>query len=80
MRRWAGDEKAEEVKETWDAVVVATAFYDYLVFPETPGIAQLRELGLAQHAQSWRGPDGYEGKVRYVALPLLVRLLKVYLL
>ncbi|KAJ7362316.1 hypothetical protein DFH08DRAFT_731696 [Mycena albidolilacea] len=62
MRRWAGDEKAEEVKETWDAVVVATAFYDHLVFPETPGIAQLRELGLAQHAQSWRVPDGYEGK------------------
>ncbi|KAF8189484.1 hypothetical protein K438DRAFT_1763696 [Mycena galopus ATCC 62051] len=62
MRRWVDDEKAEEFEETWDAVVVAISCYDHPVFPATPGIAQLRELGLAQHAKSWRGPHGFEGK------------------
>ncbi|KAF7350166.1 hypothetical protein MVEN_01319100 [Mycena venus] len=62
LRRWAGGGKADETEETWDAVVVAVACYDYPVFPTTPGIAQLRDLGLAQHAQIWRGPGGYDGK------------------
>ncbi|KAJ6571383.1 hypothetical protein B0H19DRAFT_1372488 [Mycena capillaripes] len=64
MRRWSNNTNSdpEEIEETWDAVVVAVAFYDNPVFPATPGIPQLRELGIAQHAQIWRGPHGYEGK------------------
>ncbi|KAJ6503874.1 hypothetical protein C8R45DRAFT_894955 [Mycena sanguinolenta] len=61
MRRWNRDE-SEEFSETWDAVVIAIACYDNPIFPDTPGIAQLRELGLAQHAQTWRGPDKCQGK------------------
>lgn len=64
MRRWNNtNPDPEEIEETWDAVVVAVAFYDHPVFPTTPGIARLRELGLAQHAKIWRGPHGYESKV-----------------
>ncbi|KAF7343853.1 hypothetical protein MSAN_01966600 [Mycena sanguinolenta] len=62
MRRWNLDGSAEDFSETWDAVVVAIACYDHPVFPNTPGIAQLRKLGLARHAQTWRGPDGCQGK------------------
>ncbi|KAF8129448.1 hypothetical protein K438DRAFT_1789123 [Mycena galopus ATCC 62051] len=62
LMQWVDNEKAEEFEETWDAVVVAILCYDHPVFPATPGITQLRKLGLAQHAQSWRGPHGFEGK------------------
>ncbi|KAJ7429730.1 hypothetical protein B0H11DRAFT_1024431 [Mycena galericulata] len=70
MRRWAGSDSdttttvpdAEALEEIWDAVVVAVACYDHPVFPTTPGLARLRELDLARHAQGWRGPQGYEGK------------------
>ncbi|KAJ7917178.1 hypothetical protein B0H13DRAFT_1995574 [Mycena leptocephala] len=44
-------------EEIWDAVVIAVACYDHPVFPATPGIPRLRELGLAHHAQTWRGPQ-----------------------
>ncbi|KAJ7121485.1 hypothetical protein C8R44DRAFT_831636 [Mycena epipterygia] len=65
MRRWDARNfvtEPEAFEETWDAVVVAVACYDHPVFPPTPGIARLRELNLAHHAQGWRGPGGYEGK------------------
>ncbi|KAJ7488166.1 hypothetical protein FB451DRAFT_1126537 [Mycena latifolia] len=67
MRRWGADgdggaAEPEELEETWDAVVLAVAFYDHPVFPSTPGIALLHEHRLARHAQTWRGPRGYEGK------------------
>ncbi|KAJ7751560.1 hypothetical protein DFH07DRAFT_774805 [Mycena maculata] len=63
LRRWCDDGTGpEEFAEIWDAVVVAVACYDHPVFPNTPGIAQLRELHLARHAQGWRGPQGYKGK------------------
>ncbi|KAJ7245644.1 hypothetical protein B0H12DRAFT_1054168 [Mycena haematopus] len=62
MRRWGPDKETEELTETWDAVVIAISCYDHPVFPNTPGIPKLRELGLAQHAQTWRGPDRFEGK------------------
>ncbi|KAJ7774061.1 hypothetical protein B0H16DRAFT_1304287 [Mycena metata] len=61
MREWR-DTAPTDVVETWDAVVIAVANYDHPVFPRTRGIPQLRELGLASHAQGWRGPHGYEGK------------------
>ncbi|KAJ7131546.1 hypothetical protein C8R43DRAFT_1207581 [Mycena crocata] len=62
MRRWGNSAVPEELEETWDAVVVAVAFYDHPVFPTTPGVDRLRELNLAHHAQGWRGPKGYESK------------------
>ncbi|KAJ6576090.1 hypothetical protein DFH09DRAFT_1276731 [Mycena vulgaris] len=43
-------------------MVITVACYDHPVSPATPGIAQLRELYLAHHAQGRRGPSGYEGK------------------
>ncbi|KAJ7031725.1 hypothetical protein C8F04DRAFT_677163 [Mycena alexandri] len=61
MREWR-DGEPTEVEEIWDAVVIAVASYDHPVFPDTRGIPQLRELGLAPHSQGWRGPNGYEGK------------------
>ncbi|KAJ7624817.1 hypothetical protein FB45DRAFT_1060988 [Roridomyces roridus] len=53
---------SETIEETWDAVVVAVAFYDHPVYPQTPGLSRLQELGLAHHAQRWRGPRGYESQ------------------
>ncbi|KAF9451471.1 FAD/NAD(P)-binding domain-containing protein [Macrolepiota fuliginosa MF-IS2] len=51
-----------EVDEIWDAVVVAVGWYDHPVWPNTPGLDILREHGLATHANSYRGPQGNEGK------------------
>ncbi|KAJ7050338.1 hypothetical protein C8F01DRAFT_1179514 [Mycena amicta] len=62
LRVWPTDGESYELDEKWDAVVVAVAFYDHPLFPETPGIDRLRETTLATHAQTWRGPQGYEDK------------------
>ncbi|KAF7289728.1 hypothetical protein MIND_01346400 [Mycena indigotica] len=51
-----------ELEEKWDAVVVAVAFYDHTSYPDTLGVGAVRQAGLASHAQTWRGPDGYEDK------------------
>ncbi|KAJ7631501.1 hypothetical protein B0H17DRAFT_1108969 [Mycena rosella] len=61
MQRYSAAEP-EALEEMWDAVVIAVACYDHPVFPPTPGLARLRELGRAHHAQGWRGPAGYERK------------------
>lgn len=53
----------KESEEQWDAVVVATAFHDNLNWPETDGLEQLREKGIATHSRFYEGPEGYEGKV-----------------
>ncbi|KAF4610058.1 hypothetical protein D9613_010294 [Agrocybe pediades] len=53
----------EEVEEIWDAVVVAVGWYDNPVWPNTPGLDELRTLGLAKHAKRWRNAKGYENKV-----------------
>ncbi|KAJ7215355.1 hypothetical protein GGX14DRAFT_608071 [Mycena pura] len=62
-RDWQAGKNGAEAVETWDAVVVATGWYDFPVWPEsTPGLAEARAAGLATHAQTWYGPGGYEGK------------------
>ena len=64
VRDWnEGAERAKEVEESWDAVVVAVGWYDNPVWPETDGLEELRKRGLAMHAKWWRGPEGCEGKV-----------------
>ncbi|KAJ6617707.1 hypothetical protein B0H10DRAFT_2164370 [Mycena sp. CBHHK59/15] len=62
-RDWRKGKDGEVSVEIWDAVVVATAWYDHPSWPEsTPGLAEARAAGLATHAQIWYGPDGYKGK------------------
>ncbi|KAJ6585775.1 hypothetical protein B0H19DRAFT_1110723 [Mycena capillaripes] len=62
-RDWRAGKDGEVNVEIWDAVVVATSWYDFPVWPEsTPGLAAARAAGLATHAQTWHGPVGYEGK------------------
>ena len=61
LRDWSDGGK--EIEETWDAVVIAVHWHDNEEWPETPGFGELRQLGLAKHARSWRGPKEYEGKV-----------------
>lgn len=63
MRDWSVDGNGKELEEIWDAVVVAVHWHDNAEWPETPGLDELRQLGLAKHAKEWRGPQGYEGKV-----------------
>ncbi|KAJ7821288.1 hypothetical protein B0H13DRAFT_2682108 [Mycena leptocephala] len=62
-RDWrAGKDGAVRV-EVWDAVVVATSWYDFPAWPEdTPRLAEALAAGLATHAQTWHGPVGYDGK------------------
>ncbi|KAF7293820.1 hypothetical protein HMN09_01177900 [Mycena chlorophos] len=63
LRDWRPGQKGRETVEIWDAVVVATAWYDFPSWPEgTPGLKEARDAGLATHAQTWKGPIGYEGK------------------
>lgn len=61
LKDW--NKEGSVTEEVWDAVVLATGFYDHPVWPETQGLDQAREKGLAKHAKWWRGPQGYEGKV-----------------
>ncbi|KAF7337338.1 hypothetical protein MSAN_02259300 [Mycena sanguinolenta] len=62
-RDWRAGKNGEVHVEVWDAVVVATSWYDFPSWPEsTPGLAEARTAGLATHAQTWHGPVGYEGK------------------
>ena len=61
MKDWNAGGK--DIEENWDAVVVATAFYDNLNWPETEGLEQLREKGIAIHSKFYEGPNEYEGKV-----------------
>jgi cation diffusion facilitator CzcD-associated flavoprotein CzcO len=72
-RDWrAGKDGAVRV-EIWDAVVVATSWYDFPAWPEdTPGLAEARAAGLATHAQTWHGPVGYDGKVSLAMQPFYV--------
>ncbi|KAJ7174190.1 hypothetical protein C8R43DRAFT_977337 [Mycena crocata] len=63
IRDWRAGKNGELHTEVWDAVVVATSWYDHPSWPEsTPGLAEARAAGLATHAQTWNGPTGYEGK------------------
>lgn len=64
LKDWADGSIAEEI---WDGVVVANGWSDNPVWPQTEGLKELVELGLASHAKSYRGPEKYAGKVRYVA-------------
>ncbi|KAJ7641213.1 hypothetical protein FB45DRAFT_1053780 [Roridomyces roridus] len=61
-RDWREGENGVESVEIWDAVVIATSWYDHPSWPDTPGLPEARAAGLATHAQTWNGPDGYEGK------------------
>jgi cation diffusion facilitator CzcD-associated flavoprotein CzcO len=64
FRDWSETGKGHEAQERWDAIVVATAFYDHPVWPEAEGLDEARDKGLVKHAKFWEGPKGYEGKVR----------------
>jgi len=63
FRDWNSD--GREVEEVWDAVAVAVGWYDTPVWPDTEGLEELKQLGLAKHAKWFRGTEGYVGKVGY---------------
>jgi cation diffusion facilitator CzcD-associated flavoprotein CzcO len=62
---WEQDGTYTEGKENWDAVVIATAWYDHAKWPDIQGLESARAAGLAVHAVQWKGPDAYAGKVSY---------------
>ncbi|THU87215.1 FAD/NAD(P)-binding domain-containing protein [Dendrothele bispora CBS 962.96] len=63
LRDWADPTRpGKQLEELWDAVVVCTGWYDNPLWPDTPGLDEVREAGLAKHARGWRGPKGWEGK------------------
>ncbi|KAJ7503682.1 hypothetical protein B0H11DRAFT_1710581 [Mycena galericulata] len=61
-RDWRAGNSGETSVEVWDAVIVATSWYDHPSWPDAPGLVVARVAGLATHAQTWHGPVGYEGK------------------
>lgn len=63
MRDWSDQGEGREIVEEWDAVVIATAWYDNPNWPETEGLEEVREKGIAKHAKVWLGPDEFKGKV-----------------
>ncbi|TRM58477.1 hypothetical protein BD626DRAFT_463644 [Schizophyllum amplum] len=65
LRDWSSTNNgggAKEITETWDAIVAALGYYDHPVYPDVPGLDAVRAVGLAEHAKTWRGPEGLEGK------------------
>ncbi|RXW19073.1 hypothetical protein EST38_g6793 [Candolleomyces aberdarensis] len=67
LRDWSDEGNGKEIEEIWDAVIVAVHWHDNPEWPDTPGLDQLRNLGLAKHAKEWRGPQGNENKLAAVA-------------
>lgn len=66
LKDWNNDRNGKEVEEKWDAVVIATAWYDNPKWPETEGLEEIRKKGIALHARTWGGPDAanaFKGKV-----------------
>ncbi|KAG6370678.1 FAD/NAD(P)-binding domain-containing protein [Boletus reticuloceps] len=49
-------------EERWDAVVITTVWYDNAYYPDVEGLDDVKLTGRVLHAQTWRGPSGYEGK------------------
>lgn len=71
LRDWSANDVGREMVEKWDAVIIATAWYDNPKWPDTPGLEALKEAGIAKHAKEWKGPDGvraYSGKVSLCSL------------
>ncbi|KAG1842814.1 hypothetical protein C8R48DRAFT_737321 [Suillus tomentosus] len=53
------------LEETWDAVVIATVWFDNPHFPDVPGLRELQQQqhNKVQHAINWTGPhDDHKGK------------------
>jgi cation diffusion facilitator CzcD-associated flavoprotein CzcO len=71
MKDWSDQGKGREFEEIWDAVVIATAWYDNPKWPETEGLEEVRKKGIAKHAKVWEGPDEFKGKVCLAFLPEL---------
>jgi cation diffusion facilitator CzcD-associated flavoprotein CzcO len=65
LKDWTDQGKGREIEERWDAVVVATAWYDNPNWPETEGLEELRRKGIAKHAKIWDGPEEFKGKVSF---------------
>lgn len=61
MKDWSDQGKGREFDEIWDAVVIATAWYDNPNWPETEGLEELRKKEIAKHAKIWEGPDAFIG-------------------
>lgn len=53
------------LEETWDAVVIATVWFDNPYFPDVQGLQDLQyhQPSKVRHSITWTGPQGYEGKV-----------------
>ena len=64
MKDWNGDANGKECVETWDAVVVAVGWYDNPVWPDTDGFDVIKAKSCTIHAKDWRGPKGFDDKVR----------------
>ncbi|KAK7047478.1 hypothetical protein VNI00_006709 [Paramarasmius palmivorus] len=62
FKDWSNGWDGVEREEVWDAVVIAVGWYDNPVWPNTPGLSELKEKGMAKHAKLWRSPEGLEGK------------------
>ncbi|TFK24591.1 FAD/NAD(P)-binding domain-containing protein [Coprinopsis marcescibilis] len=56
-RDWSEEGGGREVVEHWDAVVSCVFWYDHPAWPDTAGLGDLRDHGLAIHAKWWRGPE-----------------------
>ena len=67
IKDWSGG--GVEKEELWDAVVVATVWFDNPHFPNIDGLDTIMKAGKARHAISWAGPSGYEGKVLLSSIP-----------
>lgn len=67
----------EELAEVWDAVIIATAYYDNPTWPDTEGLDEARQKGIAKHAKVWDGPIGFEGKVSALVLTPRPEIIKV---
>ncbi|THU81419.1 FAD/NAD(P)-binding domain-containing protein [Dendrothele bispora CBS 962.96] len=61
MKDW-NDGLGEEREERWDAVAVCIGCHDNASWPDIDGLDALRHKGLALHAKSWRGAEGFEKK------------------
>ncbi|CAD6932544.1 unnamed protein product [Tilletia controversa] len=62
IAEWSNGQNGRAHTEHWDAVALATAWYDNPVYPRTPGIEAVRSAGKLVHAKWYRSPLPHRGK------------------
>ena len=67
LRDWSTGDPSRHIEERWDGVVIATG-RESAIWPDCEGVDEVKAKGIGKHAKDYRGPEGCEGKVRWLLM------------